>query len=982
MTNGQTTNQKRQFTLTWLPWILGTLVLAFYAVTANHSLPAVSDWTGFLQQPPLAQAYSGDTYMPQFLAPVLYVVTWPIRWLPPHIIPVALNFFAVICGALALGQLARSVALLPHDRTRDQRERESSRQALLSIPLAWLPPVLATVVCTLSLSVWEHGTNGTAEMFDLLLFAYIVRSLLEYRLDEKENRLYRAAFVFAAAMTNNLAMIGFFPLFIVALIWTRKLAFFNLKFLARMTGCGLLGLLFYLVLPTVGSMTAGHSLSFWQLLTNNVMAQKWILFIFPRNTILLLSLTSILPVFLFSIKWSSQFGDPSRIGVIITTILFHLCHIVVLLACLWMTLDPEFSPRQVGYGLAFLPLYFLAALSIGYYSGYLLLVTQPTPDRFRSPSTGARTLQFGTAAAIVLLSLAVPAALIHRNLPQIRLTNGPLQKQFAQHLTENLPPNGIIISDDPYRLSLVRYWLEQQGRSKDYMMLCSQWLTVPDYHRHLGKVYSKWPTPEQTKTEKEITDPTLLALLEKLAIEQPITYLHPSFGYYFESFDSQPKGLIVSLVLHETNKLATLSQPPEIIALNQKCWATISNEIAYTIKPVITTTESTSTHLAFPANLYKRIGLKPIKNHLAQELGAYYSRSLVNWAVELQRAGDYESAYGYNELAQHLNPKNVVAEINLAFNKKFRSGQLLASDLERLPEDYFGQSRSWNQILNLNGPYDTPALSLEQAYVFIQGNLIRQAAQAFERTRQQATNDLSSRLWLGQINLNRNFPDRTLQMVSEIRQIVDRLPSLATNLTYLFSLEAAAYLAKNEDAIAESIIETNLANHPKDFNFLASACKAYADNGRRTNAVAICERMLKLDPDNVSCLINKGCFLVEMSDYQNAIASFNQAINLETNNYRAILYRGIAQLRADQLDAARKDYETVQRQFPKEPSVDYGLGEISYRRKDTNAAIRYYEAYLTNAPPKTAEAKAVLARLDELKGGKPKTPDATAPKPK
>jgi hypothetical protein len=84
------------------------------------------------------------------------------------------------------------------------------------------------------------------------------------------------------------------------------------------------------LLPTIGSFSDGHSMSFWQLLTNNVMAQKWILFIFPRNTILLLSLTSVLPVFLFSIKWSSQFGDPSRVGVIITTLMFHLSHIVVL----------------------------------------------------------------------------------------------------------------------------------------------------------------------------------------------------------------------------------------------------------------------------------------------------------------------------------------------------------------------------------------------------------------------------------------------------------------------------------------------------------------------------------------------------------------------------------------------------------------------------------------------------------------------------
>jgi tetratricopeptide (TPR) repeat protein len=981
MTNGSTSKQKRHFTLAWLPWLLGMLVLALYALTANPALPTVYDWTGFLQQPPLALSYSGDSYSPQFLAPVLYVVTWPIRLLPAQVIPVAMNFFAVVCGALALGQLARSVALLPHDRTRDQRERESSRQAFLRIPLAWLPPVLATVVCALSLSVWEHGTNGTAEMFDLLMFAYVVRSLLEFRLDENPNRLYRAAFVFGAAMTNNLAMIAFFPLFIVALVWTRKLAFFNLKFLARMAGCGLLGLMFYLVLPTIGSFSDGHSMSFWQLLTNNVMAQKWILFIFPRNTILLLSLTSVLPVFLFSIKWSSQFGDPSRVGVIITTLMFHLSHIVVLLACLWMTLDPDFSPRQVGYGLAFLPLYFLAALSIGYYSGYLLLISQPTPDRFRAPSTGARALQWGVATAIILLLIAVPAALIHRNLPQIRVTNGAAQTQFAKHLTENLPPNGIIISDDPYRLSLTRFWLARQGRAKDYTLLCSQWLPQPDYQRYLSKIYPKWPTPEMTKDQEKIPNTTLVALMEKLGREQPITYLHPSFGYYFETFAGQPDGLIVKLSPHGTNHLISPPQTPEVIARNQKSWSTISNEISATIEPHIFHSDDT-TRFPFPENLYRRIGLKPIKSRLANDLGAYYSRSLVNWAVELQRAGDYEGAVGHYQLAQRLNPKNVVADINLAFNEKFRSGQPLDLALDRPLEDFFGESRSWDQVLNLNGPYDAPALSFAQGYVFAQGNLIRQAAQAFERARQQATNDVTSRLWLGQLNLNQNFPDRTIELVAEIRQIAERVPGLSTNLNDLFTLEAAAYLTKNQDAIAQRIIETNLASRPDDFNILASACKAYADNGRHANALAINERMLKLAPENVACWINQGCFQIELSDPLSAIKSFTQAVNLETNNYRAVLYRGIARLRAEQLEEARKDYETVQRQYPNEPTVDFGLGEIAYRQKDTNTAIRYYEAYLTNAPAQTIEAKSVIARLDELKGVQPKAPTATATPPK
>ena len=83
-----------------------------------------------------------------------------------------------------------------------------------------------------------------------------------------------------------------------------------------------------------------------------------------------------------------------------------------------------------------------------------------------------------------------------------------------------------------------------------------------------------------------------------------------------------------------------------------------------------------------------------------------------------------------------------------------------------------------------------------------------------------------------------------------------------------------------------------------------------------------------------------------------------------------MLYRAIANFRTDKLDEAQKDYEFVQRQVPKLPQINYGLGEIAYRRKDTNAAIRNYEAYLTNASPKTTEYKYVGERLAELKGVK------------
>src|SRR5439155_25798238 len=107
--------------------------------------------------------------------------------------PLALNLFSMVCAVLTLALLARSVTLLPHDRTHPQRLREKSEFSLLTVRAAWLPPLLAVIVCGLQLTFWEHATSASGEMLDLLMFAYVIRSLLEFRIDERESWLTRAA---------------------------------------------------------------------------------------------------------------------------------------------------------------------------------------------------------------------------------------------------------------------------------------------------------------------------------------------------------------------------------------------------------------------------------------------------------------------------------------------------------------------------------------------------------------------------------------------------------------------------------------------------------------------------------------------------------------------------------------------------------------------------------------------------------------------
>ena len=106
---------------------------------------------------------------------------------------------------------------------------------------------------------------------------------------------------------------------------------------------------------------------------------------------------------------------------------------------------------------------------------------------------------------------------------------------------------------------------------------------------------------------------------------------------------------------------------------------------------------------------------------------------------------------------------------------------------------------------------------------------------------------------------------------------------------------------------------------------------------------------------------------IQIEAFPQAIAPLTQVLTLQTNNYSALLNRAIAYLRSDNFDASQRDYEQLQKAFPTAYQIYYGLGEIAWRKKDTNSAIRNYELYLANTQTNSAEAKFVTGRLNELK---------------
>ena len=969
MANEQRIDPRKKFVPRILPWLLAAAAFAIYWLTLNR-------WVSLFNLNAVAKI-SGWTWQPEVTNPISFLFTYPFRWVPVAQIPVALDIFSAVCAALTLCLLARSVAILPHDRTDAQRARERSVFSFLTIRSAWLPLVLAVAVCGWQITFWEQATNYTGEMFDLLLFAFVIWSLLEYRLDEREGRLFLAAVVYGAGMADNWAMVGFFPVFIGAIVWIRGMSFFNARFLMRMMLFGLLGTLFYLLLPLLAAFSHKMPVTFWQALKFNLSSQFNVVrasFIGAQlqQAVGLLSLTSLLPVFVMAIRWKTSFGDNSQTGMALTSFMFHMIHAVFLVVCLWVAFDPPFSPRHLGLGLPFLTFYYLGALSIGYYSGYFLLVfgSKAAEDRSRRllPSR-LEFLNLPIVAAVWLLSILAMAGLVYKSAPQIRTVNDDTFQKYTALVEKNLPrTGGFLLSDEPLRLTLVWAALARDGRTKDFVPLETASLKYPFYHKFLhGEFPQKWPDTITAAEQTNGVGPRhLIGLLAALAKTNGLYYLHPSFGYYFEQFYPEPHGLIYKLQTLPNDTLLPPLPGKNQIAENETFWAQAEKTAFAPIERALVPSDPNAPK-SFREKMLAQLYVAHETNQNAVVAGNFYSRSLDFWGVQLQRAGELDKAAANFELAQKLNPDNVVAGINLDFNQQLRAGKPASVDVTKVTLDQFGKLRSWGEVLGADGPFDEPSYCFEDGLVLARGGLLHQAIAPFDRVRQLVPDDLNTRLWLGQLYVANHLPDRALAAVRDVREQPEKFSPTGTNETQLAFIEATAYFQKNDSARGAQLLESQISSHPTNDDVLAAAAQIYAARGLFTNALAVVDRKLAQSPDDPAWLLGRGRVCLELKDYDDAIAALSRVLALQTTNIQALYFRANAYLAADKLDAARADYETLRQSFTNSFQVAYGLGEIAWRKHDTNEAIKNYENFLANVNTNAAEAKTILERLHELK---------------
>ena len=971
------TDPRKNFVPRVLPWLLGTAMLIVYGITLNR-------WVN-LQNLGQVATVSGWVWQPQINGPLQFLITYPLRWLPTAQIPLALNLFSALCTAATLGILARSIALLPHDHTNAQRRREKSVFSFLTGWTAWFPPILSVFVAGLQFTFWQQATSYSGETFQLLIFAIILWQLLEYRLDEREGRLVAAALLYGAGLTDNWALVAYFPLFITALVWLRGRAFFDLTFLGRMSLAGLGGMLFFLLLPILATLNGNYSAGIWETL-RPVWQQDWLVIksltnSAVRHNLALILLTVLLPLLATALRWSSNFGDKNRLGIELANSILHLGYAALFGVCFWVMFDPPFGPRFLSYGSPGLPLYYLAALSLGYYCGFFLLVfgrktlaSRRNPRPESALPAGLTWLCPIIAGGTLLGGGLAIALLVYKNAPLIRAANDNTLLTYAQLATRSLPPQGAILlcdSDDPTQIQpqrsfLIQATLAREGRSRDYLVADTASLNWPPYHRYLHSRFpEKWPLLVGKKDRNALNQFGLLAMITQLSQSNTLGYLNPSFGYYFEQFHLEPHGLTYQMRPLPTNNLIPPPPGPKLIQENEACWIKVAAALYPTVHDAYYPRDYKK-----PANaldwLLMHLHSEPESNPNAIYAGMNVSRQLDFWGVQLQCAGDLDRALACFNWALRFNPENVSADINRDFNTLLRTGARTTVNLSEVTADRFGRYRNWNEVLNANGPFDETSFCFENGVLLSQGGLIRQALPSFARVRQLAPDHLPTRLWLGQLYLLNRLPDLALEALHDPLTQPGRFSLTEKNSTELNQIAAAAHFQKRDLPRGIEILDTEIVRHPQDDNLLATTLQVYFMNGLFTNALQTLDRRLTQTPNTPQWLFGKGYAHLQMGQCDQAITAFTRVLELSTNDVTARFNRALACLQSGRLDQARADYARLQTICPTSFQVAYGSAEVAWQQHNTNEAVRNYLLYLANAPTNSAELKIARERLTQL----------------
>jgi tetratricopeptide (TPR) repeat protein len=930
------------------PALLALAALLIYVVTLSRGVTV--DNLG------LVGKINGWDYQPWVGHPLLWFFTVPLRVLPESWVPWLLDLFSAVCAAATLGILARSVQLTPWFdpslASSEWRER--------------LPVVVGVIVCGMELNFWQNATAATGEMLEVLLLASAIWSLLEFRESRDDRWLYASVAVWGLGMAENWMMMLTLPLFVISTFVLQPLRFLQQpRLVLRLAGLGLAGFSIYGLLPVLNGLAPsspwnlGHS---WLASLRHTRQTLWLVFSLCRNgsvgvLVLVFYLLPALACFACAYdkpRAKNPLLDQAQIW------LFRACRAALLVASFWLALNPVIGPRGIlkheQYAFPLLSFDLLNGLAAGILAGNLLQLGQKKSRSLYLSDTGKSLFllqQRGAVPLVVGGGMLTVSLLLARNVSQVTLVNRVPLVEFGDLALRSLPSGGgILFSDFSDRLNVFQ---AAQAASK----ASSRWVPVDagafskEYLAWFGRRHPRLGAPGANFTNPTIDD--LRQWMQDLITSNRVYYLHPSLGYFFESFYQVPVGSVHELKLFPTNGVGSPELPRDLIEVNESLWDGAERQIEL-LKM------AGQENISGPGFLEKKLRLEPWAFEQGTRLRGWYSMALDSWGVELQRAGRLPQAQKRFVQAIELNTNNWIARANLFCNQNLQAGvRMNLAGLGKL-----AQVADIRLSLAQDGPVDEPTLCYAMGLTNMQARLPRQAMQQLERAAALASSDVTApQFALATLYLQAQLPDRARAAISRLRDAVRSLPATNPVRTEVSFLEADFQFSQTNLAEANRILNDIAREHAEDTDTLARVVQKFIGMRDFTNADAVVTGRLAQTPDDPFLLQLKSGLLMESGHAEQAIPVLNHLLSV-TNSPQAKFGRGIAYLRVKNYAAAQEDFLSLKNSAFDPYEVNFGLAETSLGRGDTNEAVRYLNECLSQVQTNSVRWKRAAVRLKGL----------------
>ena len=920
----------RLFVTRRLPWILALTVFAVFLFTRNS-------WIGVNSLRPVYEA-AGWGFDNAFSQPLHQIFGALVSSLTGSRFPSQANILTAAMAAAVVYLLARCVALLPHDRRHEERIREFSDIALLTIPLAWVPPVLAVGLLAFQLTFWQQATAYTGEMIDLLIFAFAIRNLLEYRLDRKESRLWIVSALMGMGIANSHAFIGFAPMFLVAIVWIRGWEFFHLGFLSRMLLAGLVGLSLLIWIPLSARLTGRYDESFWSLLRAGLELKAGQLLMYPRGRFLFLFLMMIAPLVGIGIRW------PSRMGAGLDSLAAMIAWQVLVFAwfglCIAVAFDLKFSPRQLGYGVPLLTFSFCACLAVGYFAGYYLLLWTGRPDPRHAYSITPLSSGFSRLAGVlvVLLTLLVPVALVAKNWRVVLADNGSSLWDYSRTMLAPLHrAPGLVFADDPMLFMALTAGNETMSSKGGHLLVQTRLAPVRVYRQFLANRHAeRWPALREIAAAKDNIAGLWLTLATRAAQSNQTFFAAPVFSFFAEPFDFRPVGSLHGALPRK----ALLPSAANEADLDQvrRFWS----EVQPSLDAVVRDASRGSSNAVI--------------------VSAMWSRSANASGVFLQEGGRLKEAGSLFTEALRLNADNASARVNLEVNRALVAGKPLSADLVKIWDGKPG-------LLDVHGPVDEPEFLriFGSALLAQKDDMVRRAAVGFARaSRLSPTNHFNQFGFIAAALAVGDLASAT-NALNSLKADPSRARWTPVEKAGVAESEGRVRIALNQLQEAEAFLQEARRLNPGKAELYDYLSYLYLLLGKTNESLAMTEAWEKVAKSDPAPASRRALILMQLGRYGPASEALTKVLDQEPDDAVARVNRAIARLMLNQLPESRADYERLIKDGRETFQVRFGLAEIARQQKQLSEEQKHLERYLELAPKDSAESTNVISRLAALK---------------